>query len=198
MINQGDTVVQVGMWHQDSAMRLAKSVGASGRILFIEISKASMETLKNSMHHGPCKNITYVNKGAWDSKGEFDLLIDENPTATRLDTGRLHPSHGKSTTLKAPVDTIENICREAGIEKIDYIEITVNGAELHALRGMGDLIQSTQRLWVAGLTRDPENGTPLNIALRDFLESKGLNAKISHNGRQANTEWGRLDGHVYG
>ena len=198
MINRGDTVVQVGMWREEAAIRIANSVGPNGRVLFVEVCQSAMKTLKETMKDSVCQETIFVNKGAWDTKGEFDLIVDENSAATRLDTGRRHPGHDQGNVQVVDVDTIENICRDAGIDEIDYIEITVNGAELHVLRGMGDLIGSTKRLWIAGLTRDPDTEEPLNIAIRDFLLSKGLNAQISHCGAKANSDWGRLDGHVYG
>ena len=199
MINRGDTVVQVGMWRRTSAKRVLDAIGPDGTALFIEVSAKSIEDLKKAHEESNCKNVFFVNKGAWDSPGEIELLIEDNPANTRLQTGMLHPGElGKAQTQKVQVDTIENICNSVGINKIDYIEITVNGAEVNALKGMGDLVKVTKRFWVAGLTRNPETNQPLNIPISEYLQSRGVKTKISTSGKKATDKWGRLDGHVYG
>jgi 23S rRNA A1618 N6-methylase RlmF len=98
---------------------------------------------------------------------------------------------------KFPVDTIENICRENGVDQADYMEITVNGAEVDAIQGMGEMLQNTKRLWVAGLTRDTETGEPLNKEISKLLQSHGFRTKISKTEKSPLSIWGVLDGHVY-
>ena len=198
MVNKGDTVVQVGMWRPVAAKSLARAIGPKGRIMFAEVSDKAIDDLKKAMENGPCKNVSFFNRGAWDSPGELELLVEDDPAATRLDTGMLHPGHGTTSTKMVAVDTIANMCAEAGIDKIDYIEITVNGAELHALKGMGELVKSTKRVWIAGLTRDPDTGKPLNIDISEELQARGVNTKISKSGKKVGDQWGKLDGHVYG
>ena len=117
MVNKGDTVVQVGMWRPVAAKSLARAIGPKGRIMFVEVSDKAIDDLKKAMENGPCKNVSFFNRGAWDSPGELELLVEDDPAATRLDTGMLHPGHGTTSTKMVAVDTIANMCAEAGIDK---------------------------------------------------------------------------------
>lgn len=198
MINQGDTVVQIGIWRTSTALRIAKSVGSQGKILIVEISGNAIADVQSALEKAGYSNFQIINKGAWEHPGNIELIEEVQPSATRIDTGRLHPEAGEnSTSTLVEVDTIENMCSTAGINAIDYIEITINGAELHALKGMGALLQSTKRLWVAGLTRDAKTGLPLNHEIASYLKSHGFNTKISQPGKKVDNQWGKNDGHVY-
>ncbi|MGB7329666.1 MAG: FkbM family methyltransferase [Rubripirellula sp.] len=198
MVNRGDTVVQVGMWHRDSARRLANSIGPNGRLVLIELSKDSLDVVKEAMEARSLHNVDYVNKGAWHTPGQVEIIVNENPSLNRIDTGRLHPGGDDGIKKMVDVDTIENICEEHDVDVVDYMEITINGAEVDAIRGMGKMLQATKRIWVAGLTRDPETGEPLNAAIAKELQSHGFSTKISRSKKSAASKWGSLDGHVYG
>jgi FkbM family methyltransferase len=164
------------------------------------MSGEAIEAVKSVIDKSPCKSVTYVNKGAWHTKGEIEIIEGETPATTRIDTGRLHPGSmdEQRVTKVFPVDTIENICQENGIDEADYMEITVNGAEVDAIRGMGTMLQRTKRVWVAGLTRDEDTGEPLNKEISDLLQSHGFKTKISKAMKSSGSSWGMLDGHVYG
>lgn len=200
MINRGDTVVQVGMWRSESARRLAEAVGSDGRIVLIEMSAEAAARISSTFSEMKYNNATVVNAGVWSEPDEVNIVHSESPSANRIDTGRLHPEgHGSSEgpTGHVKVETIENICSVCGVESVDYMEITVNGAELEAIRGMGVMLQRTKRLWVAGLTRDAVTGEPLNLEIAKELRRNGFHTKISRAKRQSLSVWGKIDGHVY-
>ncbi len=200
MVNRGDTVVQVGMWRAESARRLASSVGPSGQLLLVEMSSDAVKRINDTLDQMNFKNATVVNMGVWSEPGEIEMVCSDTESANRLETGRLHPegenAQGETTGL-VTVETIENICDKNGIDAVDYMEITVNGAELEAIRGMGKMLQRTKRLWVAGLTRDPETHEPLNIQIAQELRDHGFQTKISRSSRRTASVWGKIDGHVY-
>ncbi len=198
MVNRGDTVVQVGIWSPSSVTRLVQSIGSTGRLLVIELSNESLANIRAAVAESDCQNITFVNKAVWHTPGEMEIIEADDPSMTRIDTGRLHPGVSQGKKRMVEVDTIGNICTQHGIQHADYMEITINGAEVEAIRGMGGMLKTTRRIWVAGLTRDPKTGEPLNTSIAAELIRHGFQTKISRAKRSRNSQWGSLDGHVYG
>lgn len=199
MINRGDTVVQVGMWREEALLQVANLIGNEGKLLLIELFPAATETARQVFSTNNFSNATVVNKGAWHSPDKLKVIESPNPAVTRIDTGRLHPGESEGAkTIYLDVDTIDNICAQNGIGNIDYMEITINGAELEAIKGASEALRKTKRVWVAGLTRDSESGEPLNKGIAEALRSLGFQTRISRSKRSKTQAWESVDGHVFG
>ncbi len=198
LINPGDTVVQVGMWRLSSLRRAARAVGPSGRLLLIEASPEHAARAAEFLADKGMDNCSVVNAAGWHESGTLELNLSDDPSGIQVDGVHADIPHEVSgRTVSVPAVRLDDVTREHGITAVDYLEVTVNGAELQVLQGAPDLLPHVRRLLAAGMMRDPETHAPLNERVAEHLAAQGFRTTISRHGRVANQAWGRIDGHVY-
>jgi FkbM family methyltransferase len=90
------------------------------------------------------KRVTLINKAAGNYTGEADLFSDK-PTSgmaslTRRDLG--HIGIDFDITERISVVTLQDWCVENNISSIDVLKLDIEGHELDAILGLGELISS--------------------------------------------------------
>lgn len=209
MIGAGQTAVQVGMWRERNVGRLCQCVGPTGRVILIEANRENVERLQQYSEDEGLTNLTIVHTGAWHEKGQLTFHLGSDPSDSRLDVDdTVMMADGEAEafagTMTIDVDTVDNILSDLGIDEVDYIEISVNGAELDVLRGMENTLKHVRRVFCAGYARSESDGSPKNREMQEFLQQHGYQTTISRRARPTqgfNTEtvesWGDLEGHVF-
>lgn len=198
LVAPGEVVVQVGMWRPGNAVRLSRAIGPNGRALLIEAGPAEALAIEQRLEAEGLSNVRVVNAAAWHEETEMEFDQAETPAGSQLSGVDLKkPAQGRGATITVGARRVDEIAKAEGFLNASYVEVTVNGAELNALKGMPSLLASVDRLFVAGMMRD-ENGVPANRAIAQFLEQAGFRTRISRNGAVVDETWGRVDGHVFG
>lgn len=210
MISRGDVVVQVGMWRERNLLRLSQCVGSTGRVVLIEADTRVTDKLRNYLSENNVHNVSIVNKGAFHKKGTVEFNLGASPGHNRIDGTGVEmvvnvnqDVFEKKATID--VDTVDNIVAELGIERVDYVEITVNGVELEVLQGMKNTLKHAKRLFLAGYARDRASGDPTNQRTSQYLAQRGFRTTISRRtkatqgpyNRAAVESWGMQEGHVF-
>ena len=200
LINPGDCVVQVGTPNKQTVERISKAVGSSGRVVVIEPMNSGPFLTHIRTH--ALGNVDIIQKAAWSEAGSRELLVSDIPGDHRLaNESVLHDNDfrgdGYTSTTRVAVDTIDNIMRATDIHAIDFIEIAVNGAEHHVLKGMSTIILETNRLFLKGHARDRESGDPINVAIAKDLRSKGFETHVTLPTPSVAKDWGDREGDVY-
>jgi hypothetical protein len=110
------------------------------------------------------------------------------------------PENTYEDQVAIPVDTIDNIMAEAGLDHVDYLDVKVNGAELEVLKGSERALRSPSIRVFAKAHARYEDGTPINRDILAFLADHGLEAIVTR-GEPAvgtNPNWTVRDGDVFG
>jgi len=142
----GETVVLAGCYKLETVRKHRLAVGPGGRVIAIEANRQSVRRLAAAMRDDPvlrdADNVDLVAKGVWDRKGQtvFVTSDDDGRDYDRvhdacldgLETGRGDIS-GEEVI---DVDTIDNIVADLGVDRVDYVVLTVNNCELPALKGL--------------------------------------------------------------
>ena len=202
-INPGDRVVQVGTPKINTIVRLLKCVGPSGQVIVIEPEQTNFGVLSRYVEDNLISNVTLIQKAAWNEKGQHRLLMSSLPGDNRLANDNiLHDNDlrgdGYIADSIVEVDTIDNMMRDIGVDCIDFIEITVNGAELKALQGMTHILSHTERLYTKAFALMKDNREPLNKLMVPFLEERNFSCKIAKPSRSVAEEvWGKRQGDIY-
>lgn len=207
-VNKGDTAVQVGTPNVYTMRRFSRLVGKTGRIIIVEAEPGNAKVLESALLSMPNKNVTIVNKGAWSKPGTMKLeKSDEFKGDHKISVDDVFVDNDYrtefSSSVEIEVDTVDNILAELGCKSIDYLSITVNGAELEVLKGATQIIDQSEscRIFSKGHARvgDSRSGTPLNVYISEFLNKHGLTNIISRGerGSTAAEHWKHREGDVF-
>ncbi len=203
VIMKGDTVIQVGTHKQETLSRIYNSIGSNGKAIIIEADKDSYEYLNEYIQKNNWTNMILVHKAASNIKGEGSFLISEILSDHRLeDSNILHDNDlrgdGYINKNIVQIDTIDNILSDLEIDKVDYIEITVNGAELKVLEGMKNSLKTTRRIYTKTYAIDLEKNQTLTKEIIRILRTNDFSFIIGRPSRSViDEEWGKRSGDIY-
>lgn len=130
-VRKGDVVLDCGA-NVGTFARHALAAGAA-KIIAIEPAPDNIECLRRNF---PAEiadgRLVIVPKGVWDREEILELRVDpDNQAADSFVIER----QGAITTVKVPLTTIDKLAGELGLERVDFIKMDIEGAEVNALRG---------------------------------------------------------------
>jgi len=123
----GDCVIDAGACYGDTALAFAASVGAEGRVYAFEIDPPSLQVIRHNVALNP--ELTTRIALCEQALGDFDgqrYLHGSGPGAMVLDHPGGHP---------VSMTTLDTFVEQAGISRVDFIKMDIEGAELGALQG---------------------------------------------------------------
>jgi FkbM family methyltransferase len=191
-IRKGDVIVEVGASSGEEAVRFARAVGPTGRLIAVEPEAGNLAKLAECFPKDRFPQVTIVPKGAWKEKTELEFLTGGEKEHRLADLGakeltyewwgvtdHLQERRYKgSTTIQ--VDTVDNIVAETGVKSIDFILFETNGAELEGVQGMNATLAITKRIAARGhVMRD---GIPIYKEIETYLKSKGFETAVTSEG----------------
>lgn len=104
------------------------------RIVAVEPDPRSFERLARNV--GPDPRVDLVHAAAAGEPGEVTLFRTPGFSIAASLTGR---GEGEATPVAVRARTLDEICDELGVDRIDVLKLDVEGAELEALRGFSRL-----------------------------------------------------------
>lgn len=197
-ISKGDTVVLVGVVPTGEIWDMVRLVGAQGRVVAVEPFPESVAHLEARARETGARNVSIIPQGAWSEPGKQTLYIHPQFAGSHivLDSGAKHDRamtpESYAGNIEIEVDRLDDVLARAGIEKPDFIKITVMGAEMQVLKGMERLMQTTPRLWVKA--HSLIDGQPANVVISRMLRERGYRTVITRGNHGPN---GERPGDVY-
>ena len=190
----------VGTPNPPTVAFFAAAVGPSGKVTVIEPDAASLSRIEDRLREENHQHVTLICKAASDHSGCEEFLVAERTADSRLACDEvLHYNdlRGYRATCTVEVDQVDSIMQEVGVTRLDHVEVSVNGMEMHVLRGMQRILHNTSRAFVIGRGRCADTGEPLNVPIARFLEDHGFRTHIVRDARCLSREgWGEVDGDV--
>lgn len=140
-LREGDRALDVGVNEGHHLVNMATAVGASGKIIGIEAYKPILwQTLGNIVQYHPrlVDRIEILNVAVSNEPGTAQFYFDKSFTGlSSLARRDVSEGHEIEPTI-VKLDTLDNLISEP----VRFIKIDIEGAEYHALRGAGKLLQS--------------------------------------------------------
>jgi FkbM family methyltransferase len=170
---QGNIVIEVGAFMGYYAMRAAKLVGETGKVVAIEAVEENLTILNKNITANNIANVTVVPKAVWHSKGTLPFQRHARQQASAI-TGVVDASE----EFKVQCDKIDNILSDLKINTPDFIRIQVNGAEREALAGMTETLKAKPKLLIAAIYQ--RDGKPSWVEIKSFLEERGYAATVKN------------------
>lgn len=181
LANPGETVVHAGCWSIETIRKWHNSVGPEGTVVIIEANDSSYDTLKAELEdrYKHFRNVTLVHKAAWNKKEKVTVDEYDRPGSNKIAEARTYYEFdiGQYKRKKlVEADTIDNILTDIGIEKVDHVHLTINGAELEAIKGMVNTLETEGvRIFVMCETILNETNRMVTGKACRILMSRGLN-----------------------
>jgi FkbM family methyltransferase len=150
----GDIVIDAGGCWGDTALYFANKIGAEGRVFTFEFMDRHLAIMEKnfSLNHHLRDRISVIHHALWDRSGQ-PLTYSDNGPATAVSERKAGPN----TTYTISVD---DFVESAGLPRIDFIKMDIEGAELGALKGA----EQTIRRW------RPKLAICVYHKLEDFFE----------------------------
>lgn len=124
----GEILLDIGAfvgWH---TIRAARIVGSAGRVICLEPDPGNRQQLENNLALNQITNCTVIPLGAWSQTGrKLGWYTEKSPDCCRIDEDE-SPRTVQTTT-------IDDLVSQMRLERLDWIKMDVEGAEVEALRG---------------------------------------------------------------
>ena len=127
----GEVVIDAGACWGDTALYFAAKVGPLGRVFSFEFLPENLQVFRRNLDLNPHlkDRVVLVEHPIWSSSDQT-LFINGNGPATRVE---LVPSAPNAPSIKT--FSIDDLVARHGLDRLDFIKMDIEGAEMSALRG---------------------------------------------------------------
>ena len=133
-IKNGDTVIDGGACYGDTALYFAHKVGEKGKVFSFEFLNENLSVFRKGLDLNPrLKDRIKILNNALHSDSNTDLYVYENGPGTFCSTEKIAWGGGSPYMIKTK--SIDDLVKEEGLEKVDFIKMDIEGSELVALKG---------------------------------------------------------------
>jgi FkbM family methyltransferase len=154
-VQPGDVVLDVGGCWGDTALYFASLVGSSGKVFTFEFDPESLAVLRANLNLNPelASRIEVIEEALWDRSGETLEFLQ----AGRMTSIKRDAAPGRALPAVVSTITLDDFVQRAGIQRLDFVKMDVEGAELDVLRGAREsLSRFAPRLAIAAYHQDDD------------------------------------------
>jgi FkbM family methyltransferase len=145
--------VDIGANEGFFTVQAAKIVGPKGKVLAVEPQGRLQEVIRKNLELNGLRNVTLVRSAVSDRPGEAELHI--SPSTNTGSTGLSQSTRYRVPHEAVPVNTLEVVLEQHGIEAVDLMKMDIEGFEYEALTGAVGLLK-TKRIRAIALEIHPE------------------------------------------
>lgn len=137
-----DIVVDVGAHVGIFTVKMSKKL-KSGYVIAIEPDKTNYKLLVNNIEINKLKNVIPINAALSTINGTIKLFLDNSSVGHSI-------VNESKRVVEVRSFTLDELVRQLGLRKVDFIKINAEGAELDILKGAKKiLIENTVSLSIA-------------------------------------------------
>jgi FkbM family methyltransferase len=170
-LREGDVVIDVGAHVGMFTVKAAMSVGERGKVVAIEPVEENLRLLRKNVELHKLNNVVIIGRACSRERGRAKLVKSELSGTHQLRAVSKEPEFPVSE-VEVEVTTIDDVCRNLGLLRIDFLKIDVEGAELKVLRGAEEGLKVTRNIAME-LHYEGEREE-----VKDYLEKRGFEVKI--------------------
>lgn len=132
-VQPGDVVIDGGAFAGDTSLYFAHLAGERGRVVAFEFEPGNLGLLEQNLELNPglSTRVEVRRAALWDQDG-VELGFRPFGPATAI------VENGESTVV---TETIDALVARGGLDRVDFVKLDIEGAELAALRGASDTLR---------------------------------------------------------
>lgn len=152
-LQPGMTVLDIGANQGLYSLIASRRVGASGRVFSFEPSPRERRALRLNLALNFCRNVAVQALALGSQEASADLYVVQG---NQTGCNSLRPPDVYSSTLPVAVKvtTLDQWLSQHRISRVDFIKLDVEGAELDALKGAHEFLQSRPRPLILAEVQD--------------------------------------------
>jgi FkbM family methyltransferase len=165
----GDVAIDIGGCWGETALWLAHLVGPAGRVHTFEPSPQNLQLLHANLERNPAL-LPRIDVHPSPLAAEVGVEVEMDDAVAAGATTHAAGAPGEHPTVRAITDTVDHVVATGEVERVDFVKIDVEGAELDVLRGATHTLRTQKpRLALAAYHRPDD----LSV-LPAFVASLGL------------------------
>jgi FkbM family methyltransferase len=169
MPKAGDTILDLGAGIGTELQAFSEMVGPAGRVIAVEADPIACRCLKKLCRLLGLCNVTIVNSAIGDFEGVANLTQSGGGAITnKLATDQ------SDNVIEVPMTTLDLLIGKLGLERIDFLKMNIEGAEIPALSAFVERANIVRHWCISchDFTGKPEDRTFAFVT--QWLANKGL------------------------
>lgn len=174
LLRPGMTVLDIAAHHGLYTLLASKRVGARGRVVAFEPSARERKRLLRHLRINGCDNVDVEPYALGDRTGEADLFLVEGSHDW---CNSLKPPVVEEWTCKVRIEVrrLVDVLANLGMDRVDFIKLDVEGAELSFLRGATSILNGESRPAILAEVQDLRT-QPWGYPAREIIQFLALGA----------------------
>jgi FkbM family methyltransferase len=130
---EGDTVIDIGAHIGRYTITSSKQVGKNGKVVAIEADPENFQLLKRNIALNKLTNVMPLNYAVFSERTKIKLY--EQSASAKYNSIMLNRAAKTKNYVEVNADTLDNILKLNGVNRVNWIKIDVEGAEFEVLKG---------------------------------------------------------------
>lgn len=168
-LKEGDIVVDVGAYYGYFTIFAARKVGKTGKVIAFEPDPENFGILKSNVAAAGLDNVVLIERGLFNKNTEVDLSSDFSRSSI------VENKNISNSGIKIQCSLLDDELMNLGINKIDFLKMDIEGAEIEALEGAEESLKNI--LHVAIACYHIRGGKTTGEILNPVLARRGFDIK---------------------
>jgi len=132
-----DIVLDCGACFGETALFFANEIGHEGKVYSFEFVKSNVDIFKKNISLNPvlAKRIFLIEQPVWETSGS-PLFYADNGPASKVGFDKFKGAENRTITV-----SIDEMVKKHALDKVDFIKMDIEGAELSALKGAAETLK---------------------------------------------------------
>jgi FkbM family methyltransferase len=166
-LRPGMIALDIGAHHGYYTLLASRKVGPTGLVLAVEPSPRERKRLRLHLQINRCKNVRIEVRALGEAEGTASLYLVQG-TETGCNSLRRPDVDQRTESVTVQVECLDRVLQDHQIERVDFIKMDVEGAELSVLKGAQELLNRRPRPVILSEVQDIRS-RPWGYLARDVV-----------------------------